>query len=498
MNYEDWCADKLAKLLNEDLRISTLNEIKEHFNDVPQNEAINIAETLQLPLVFDCLNNSNNEQIDLACEVLTLCMTNLNLGESTSRYSTALERALNHPNSAVKLMALTEISREVVSEHLLLDLSQRHSLLINIINCIGDEDLAVATVALKIITALGKMPVVIKQLLTEPVLSAINDNLSMNDVVRLRFYEMFVEISTGSKLSQNMLISIGFLPRILRETENDDILLKLNIIEILSKLITSKHGYEYLEEQGTPQKLFNAFNIDDVLFIKICEPGILKFFGSMAFWKPLEVFSKYSTVIDRLFENISSDEYSLFGVSLDTIGHIGETMEGKSALNTLGNRFSQVLSTIWSRISVLPTEFQVRSLNCISNILKSVNGLNQQGEIITQNWYKSLSDNPMDRLMFIINNPFGDIRSAGLGVLKSIGEHMWGHETIRNTPGCVEFLLNRNVESVKECKEVKYEIVQLLANSPAFDKRSLNRFEIFIREGAFYVHPIVEIEVEGN
>lgn len=498
MNYEDWCADKLAKLLNEDLRISTLNEIKEHFNDIPQNEAINIAETLQLPLVFDCLNNSNNEQIDLACEVLTLCMTNLNLGESTSRYSTALERALNHPNNAVKLMALTEISREVVAEHLMLDLSRRHSLLINIINCIGDDDLAVATVALKIITALAKMPIVIKQLLTEPILSAINNTLSKDDVVRLRFYEMFVDISTESKLSQNMLISIGFLPRILRETENDDILLKLNIIEILSKLITTHHGYEYLESQGTPQKLFDTFNSDDMSFIKICEPGILKFFGSMAFWKPTEVFSKYSVVIDRLFENVASDEFSLFGVSLDTIGHIGETMEGKSALNALGNRFSHVLSAIWSRTPVLPTEFQVRALNCIQNILKSTNDSNHQLEIITQNWYKSLSDNPMDRLISIVNNPFGDIRAAGLGVLQSIAQHMWGHEIIRNTPGCVEFLLNRSVESIKECKELKYGIVQLLSNSLAFDKRTLNRFQTFIREGAFFVQPIVEIEVEGN
>lgn len=56
---EEWCAEKLSKLLQEDLRISTLSEIKDHLSSLPQAEAIRIANLLDLPLVFDCLNNSN-------------------------------------------------------------------------------------------------------------------------------------------------------------------------------------------------------------------------------------------------------------------------------------------------------------------------------------------------------------------------------------------------------------------------------------------------------
>lgn len=56
---EEWCAEKLSKLLNEELRISTLCEIKNHLTSVPQEEAAITANILQLPLVFDCLNDSN-------------------------------------------------------------------------------------------------------------------------------------------------------------------------------------------------------------------------------------------------------------------------------------------------------------------------------------------------------------------------------------------------------------------------------------------------------
>lgn len=57
---EEWCADKLAKLLNEELRISTLNEIKEHLSSATQTEATTTANLLDLPLVFDCLNHSDS------------------------------------------------------------------------------------------------------------------------------------------------------------------------------------------------------------------------------------------------------------------------------------------------------------------------------------------------------------------------------------------------------------------------------------------------------
>lgn len=55
---DDW-AEKLSKLINEELRISTLNEIKENFEALPDGEASRVAKRLQLPLVFDCLNDTN-------------------------------------------------------------------------------------------------------------------------------------------------------------------------------------------------------------------------------------------------------------------------------------------------------------------------------------------------------------------------------------------------------------------------------------------------------
>lgn len=57
---DDVWSEKLAKLLNEELRISTLNDIKQSFESLPKSEASTVAQRLQLPLIFDCLNASDS------------------------------------------------------------------------------------------------------------------------------------------------------------------------------------------------------------------------------------------------------------------------------------------------------------------------------------------------------------------------------------------------------------------------------------------------------
>lgn len=130
------------------------------------------------------------EQVDLACEVLTLCFNNLTLGESTTKYDVPLERALNHPQTTVKVMALSEIERNILREEALTDLCKRISLLACIIRCIGDEDIVVAKDALDIVSLIGKSNCGIKILISSDVLRVIREIMDINEVVRLRVYEV--------------------------------------------------------------------------------------------------------------------------------------------------------------------------------------------------------------------------------------------------------------------------------------------------------------------
>ncbi|GJQ74529.1 hypothetical protein Trydic_g21394 [Trypoxylus dichotomus] len=470
---QQWLSEKSSALLDEDERITTLNEIRDYLQALPQDEAVQSTQLLQMPVIFDCLNDSNTEQIDLACEVLTLCLNTLSLGESTNRYNVPLERSLKHPHS------------------------QFTPLLNMVIRCIGNDDLGVATLSSSIITTIGASESGINILLSSDVRNVLTEVMGKNEVVRLRFFEVFINVARKSEISHNILKSSSFLSQILHDLDNNDVLLRMNIIELLSQFVTCEQGYTYLETNGVMEKFCEQLkDSDDILFVQLCEPGILKFFGQLAYWRPNDIVTKYKFVLSRIYSNIESDNFTLVGVSVDTLGHISETNEGKIALNSI-DVMPKLLSCIIEKLNKLPNEVKIRALNCIENILQ-VSTNDTRITTITRKWYSCLEGNPMDFIMRYAKNPFSEIRCAGLGLLSALATQLWGQEVIRNSPGLVEFLLDRNVETIKECKELKFEIVSKLSTSEVFNHDINLRLQAFVKEGPFYVQGVTEVAIEGN
>lgn len=126
----------------------------------------------------------------MACEVLTLCMNNLNLGESTNKYGVSLERALIHPYPSVKLMSLTEIERSLNDDSVVNELCQRNSLVINIARCIGGEDLAVANKATIILKKISESKLGMQLLVSNDLLTVFHEVMTTSEVIRLRVYEV--------------------------------------------------------------------------------------------------------------------------------------------------------------------------------------------------------------------------------------------------------------------------------------------------------------------
>lgn len=140
---------------------------------------------------------------------------------------------------------------------------------------------------------------------------------------------------------------------------------------------------------------------------------------------------------------------------------------------------------------------KVRSLNCLEKLFK-VTELNNQITTITQKWFTLVDEQPIYVFWNYAKNPFFELREAGFGVLFAISGQIWGHELIKNTPGLVEFLLDRNIEHNKECKEAKYAIIELLTQSQTFDRTTSNRLQNYVKEGPFYVQAVTEVAIEGN
>lgn len=122
---------------------------------------------------------------------MSLCLSNLTLGESTIRYGNALERALIHPYSVVKLMALKEIKRSLLNEEVIYNICTKTELIMNIIACLKDDDLAVAKDASDIMFTLGITIPGINKITSSDILACLESTMQTNELTRLRIFEVF-------------------------------------------------------------------------------------------------------------------------------------------------------------------------------------------------------------------------------------------------------------------------------------------------------------------
>lgn len=179
----------------------------------------------------------------------------------------------------------------------------------------------------------------------------------------------------------------------------------------------------------------------------------------------------------------------------------------------IGLKMEGFVKTLAKLLPSLPTEVRIRALNCIENLLRDVRVDTIQ---LTEKWYHLLGPEPMDVISKYAKNPFVELRLAGLGVVNAIACQPWGQEAIKNTPGAIqtsqpllccltcyftgliEFLLDRSIETDKECKEAKYDIIKLLSQSTVFDHGQQEKLQVFVREGPFYVQAVTEVAIEGD
>lgn len=86
-------------------------------------------------------------------------------------------------------------------------------------------------------------------------------------------FQLLIDISRSSNQSFNILNTTDLITNILKELDGKDLLVLVNIIEILTKLGLCRHGLDFLETNGSLDKIFNLCKDDDTVCIELCEPG---------------------------------------------------------------------------------------------------------------------------------------------------------------------------------------------------------------------------------
>ncbi|CAK9821826.1 26S proteasome non-ATPase regulatory subunit 5 [Anthophora retusa] len=464
----EWFQEKIV-------RFSELNSLKEKKDILLEmqiklgslnNKEIEEIFRADFGQLFTLLNSNEREVLEKVCGILERLFSILKSEEVYQRYSTEISQLIDHPCSEVKKLALHEIKCIASNPEKIHLLLSDINLLVSIIHRIEDDDLGVAQSAMSIMCVIGKNLNGLQILYTGELLRSFAKLLAKNDIISFRVYEVVVDVAKSSKEGLEASVQTGFLSSLISILDNEDILLQVNALEILTELAITEDGLRYLEQRGVLKHLVQKIDeADENPWFSLFVPGLMKFFGNVACCWPHEIFSKYPTVVSTLFRVIEHPENdTILCIALDTLGHISKKVESKYALQALGDAMPRALRIIGNSMKGF-TGLTTCCLNNLAQIL-DIQEAEQDDKImsLTKSWFDCLGDDPLGMIAKLCEYTFADIRQPALEVLAVLASQTWGQEYISNHPGLIESLLYNNEPNMK-CKEVIHEIIRRLTEA---------------------------------
>ncbi|XP_013402299.1 26S proteasome non-ATPase regulatory subunit 5 isoform X1 [Lingula anatina] len=492
----------LDALPNSDDPLKTLIQIKTVLFAVHPSALRDVVPNVSFSSVFDCLNSSNSEEVQTCCDILGRLLEALQTQALLINFNEELLRGLENPKQPVREVCLKQVQR--AAEENPSELMTYSDILLVIIKQLGDKSIGVAKAAGKVLINLGRNISCLQGLSQGVMLEKLRNVMEQDDITRYRVHEVFIEISQNSPEALLMCSSNGFLQPLINDMYKDDILVQLNCIEMLSQLAMCQHGLLYLDQQGVLGKLETMMgNIESDPMMGLLLPGLIKFFGSVAFLHPKEIMTKYKTFVNMVFSYLECQDVTLRGVAVQTLGFIGSTAEGKLTFDKMGPVVPAAVERIGKLVKEPPSEQRVIALNSVANLLKlKVPDQTEELLNLTESWFRRIAPKPMEVLHNITLQPFTELKTAALNVYTVVAAQPWGQHMFKEHPGFTEYLLDRSTETTKEGKDGKFEIVKTLVESPTaveiFGQPYFLRLRTYHKEGPYYVRTESSVASEGD
>lgn len=209
-------------------------------------------------LLFSCLKSSNEKQNLLCKRILKKVLQFEKPDAVVTKYHDYVIEGMNHPSFEIRELCLSEVERSSLTVNGVLAIVDRSDLLAYVCRAIADENLSCAQLACNTLKNLAKNETGLAVVFQHQIQSEINELLQNKEVVRLRVYEMFIEMQKGSAEAFDFCKRAGIFEKLLKELDSDDILVQMNCFELLTNLASSsERGLGYLEQNGVMLKLHN-------------------------------------------------------------------------------------------------------------------------------------------------------------------------------------------------------------------------------------------------
>jgi len=416
-------------LEDDKARISQLQDIKTLLIASPSATTFNGAvRASDITNLFTSLSSDNEEEVEIACDVISRSLPMLEAGEVLTELSSYLQAGLVHENKKVQELVITELTRMMKDSSCISSLIESPGIIGCILDVVGNDEATVATSAKKFLSSFGRTSVRGAKLLlntsADSLLSRMLIVMQRGDVVRFRVYEIVCDIGSSSEETLSVCINSGVLNRFFQECKGNDILTKVTCCTMLSEFINAPHVLNYLVQSGVVSDMAESIkNSSSDPFASIYLPGVIKFFGKICIHNGprfiIEIFSEFVPVVIQMLLH-SQD---MKQVAIETIGVVGKTAEGKVVLSEQV-KMRDVIQELCKMTSHSENQMRIIAIEAISNIfdhsqvepeaLKHI-------ESLTVDWFQLLlaHRNPIEFVVAICKQPFPQVKIAGYVLVRS-------------------------------------------------------------------------------
>lgn len=212
--------------------------------------------------------------------------------------------------------------------------------------------------------------------------------------------------------------------------DNDDILFKVNCLQLLSSLATSKVFLARIESLKVPQKILSILEENDKFII----PHALKFFHRL---NPFDVEIKFPQAIDLVCNYFKSDDPQILDYGIDFIATVGRG--GYLARKVLERHplFKRVcLPKLGSLLCSSSPLLKERSLICVKDLLEVYPSEPKSETMgLSKSFYSFLmenQDNMTKQLVKLCHMPIKEVQNAAIELANALSTQKWAPVELRS------------------------------------------------------------------
>lgn len=212
--------------------------------------------SIPLEFMFGLLRSTYEEQIVACCNTLDKIFSYLP-AEAFREYGMFVELGLQHLSVPVKLLSLKFIDRCAEDDGL-------HNFVLSptmfhlVVQLLGHTDVDCAMATGRVIQKMAKNSESMDVMFAKRKGSLVSDleQILLGDaIVRFRVYELMYNIAATSGQKFSLVASTGVFLKLIKELDQDDVLVQLNCLEMLTRFLQNHDGVEYLKQQEVIKKL---------------------------------------------------------------------------------------------------------------------------------------------------------------------------------------------------------------------------------------------------